>query len=335
MFSPFASIVQLRNALYTLGVLRSYRLPAPVISVGNLTVGGTGKTPLVIAIAQVLSDMGERVCILTRGYGRKSPTSRVVVADGGRILAGAGEAGDEPREMAERLGGAAVIIADPDRASAGRFAAGAYSPTVFILDDGFQHRRLTRDLDIVCVDATEDVFGMRLLPLGKLREPVANIRRAGLIVITRANLVPASGLERLAGRLRAAAPGTEVVTCRNRFTRLRDASSGEECPVERDRVFAFCGLGNPGSFFRQLEDEGYGLLGTHTFRDHHEYSQRDADEICRLASSCGAAALLTTAKDAVKLRSLKFGIPCLYAELSLDFENGADLRGALEKSLRR
>lgn len=334
MFSTlFKSLVQARNAAYTLGLFKSRRLDAPVISVGNITVGGTGKTPVVAHLAKELLEDGEKVCILTRGYGRKSPTKRIVVSDGGSILASAEDAGDEPRELAERLGGKAVIIADPDRVSAGIFATDAFKPTVFLLDDGFQHRKIFRDFDIVCVDATNPFGNGKTLPFGILREPPGNLRRAHTIVITRGNLVTADKLSKLKERISREAPDAELVVTNLEFVDIRELKG--EGRLDRDlRALAFCGLGNPDNFYGLLRQDGFNIVGTHSFKDHHRYSQNDIDNLTVIAKDLDAEALVTTEKDAVKLSSLKVGVPCFAASVQIGFPPNEKLglsRGAAAK----
>lgn len=326
MFSSlFKSLVQARNALYTLGVLGATRLDETVISVGNITVGGTGKTPLVATLAQVLIEDGERVCILTRGYGRKSASKRVVVADGESILASAEEGGDEPREMAERLDGKAFIVADADRVSAAEFATKQFKPTVFILDDGFQHRKILRDLDIVCVDATNPFGNHKTLPFGILREPVSNLRRAQKIVITRSNLVGEAEVESIKRRITDVAPESEIIVTTLNFTGF--TSVGSDGHFDKGgRAFAFCGLGNPENFFLLLKNENINVAGTHSFRDHHRYSQNDLDNITALAKERGAEMLLTTAKDSVKLAGLTHELPCFSAGVEIYFPENEKLR---------
>lgn len=326
MFSSlFKSVVQARNALYTLGVLGSTRLDGTVISVGNITVGGTGKTPLVATLAQMLIEDGERVCILTRGYGRKSPAKRVVVSDGEAILASAEDGGDEPREIAERLDGKAFIVADADRVSAAEFATVQFKPTVFILDDGFQHRKIFRDLDIVCIDATNPFGNCKTLPFGILREPISNLRRAQKIVITRANLVGESEVESIRRRVSEAAPESEIIVTSLRFTDFQ--CIGADAGFEKGaRAFAFCGLGNPENFFSLLKSENINVAGTHSFRDHHRYSQNDLDNMNALARQNRADMLLTTAKDAVKLAGLRHDLPCFAAGVEISFPENEKLR---------
>jgi tetraacyldisaccharide 4'-kinase len=178
-----------RNKFYESGLFGSEKLSAKVISVGNITVGGTGKTPLVAFVAKKLAAKGEKVCILTRGYGRENSNERVLVSDSQKILADVKKSGDEPFELAEKLIGIAAVLADKNRFEAGKWAIENLGITAFVLDDGFQHRQLKRDLDIVCIDATKPFASDKVLPLGELRESLANLKRADAIVITRANLI--------------------------------------------------------------------------------------------------------------------------------------------------
>jgi tetraacyldisaccharide 4'-kinase len=191
----YGRIADIRNMLYEKGVLKSHMLGAKTISIGNITTGGTGKTPLVIYVAEILADAGEKVCILTRGYGRSNPRDRVLVSDGTNVLVDARTGGDEPVELARKLMGKAIIVADVDRVAAAAWAKEKFGITAFVLDDGFQHRRAKRDLDIVCVDATNPWGGSRMLPAGSLREPLKNLARSDAIVVTRSDIV-LIGIER-------------------------------------------------------------------------------------------------------------------------------------------
>ncbi len=182
----YGAVMGARTALYQRGLLRVHEVGAPVLSVGNITTGGTGKTPVVEWLARAVARRGKRVCILTRGYGRADERQRVVVSNCEALLADAREGGDEPRLLAESLIGVAAVLSDADRVAAARWALANLHSEVFILDDGFQHLRIARDLDIVMVDATNPFGGGRLLPRGRLREPIAGLARADLLVITRA-----------------------------------------------------------------------------------------------------------------------------------------------------
>jgi tetraacyldisaccharide 4'-kinase len=282
----YGKIANIRNALYDRGTFRSYNLGAKTISIGNITAGGTGKTPLVAYVAEILAGAGESVCILTRGYGRES-TGRVLVSDGSKVLVDARTGGDEPVELGLKTIGNAIVVADADRVAAAAWAKEEFGITAFILDDGFQHRRARRDLDIVCVDAM-DPFGSSNT---FLREPFDNLRRADAIVLTRSNLV--SETSSIESRIAEFAPSASLFRGAS-IIQLETAAP----------VYAFCGLGNPESFFESLRQTGYQLKGTATFPDHHKYTRRDMDSLERSAKAAGAEFLLTTAKDAMKLKDL-------------------------------
>jgi tetraacyldisaccharide 4'-kinase len=313
MFRPaiwlYGRINDIRNSLYDRGIFRSHSLGARTISVGNITMGGTGKTPLVAYVAEILSDAGQNVCVLTRGYGRET-RGRVLVSDGEQVLADARAAGDEPVELAQKLLGKSIVVADADRVSAAAWALTKFPITAFVLDDAFQHRRAKRDLDIVCVDATN--------PFGKiLREPKKNLRRAGAIVITRSDLVPRT--EPLLNDLRALAPEVPIFKALSKLKSLDHAKN----------VLPFCGIGNPEAFFAMLANAGYSMPAKRVFPDHHRYSQSDVDKIVSEARSAGCEILITTAKDAAKLKSVHFEIPLTVAEIDVVIEDDEEFRKLL------
>jgi tetraacyldisaccharide 4'-kinase len=318
----YSTLMRMRNACFDAGILRSRRLPVPTISVGNITVGGTGKTPMVTKIAEMLIAAGEKPCILTRGYGRADVTRRVVVSDGENILAEADEGGDEPFEMAKRLGGKVVVIADRNRMAAGEWAVREFGVTVAILDDGFQHRRVARDLDIVCVDATDPFGNGRTLPSGKLRESLSSLKRADLLVLTRSNLVSQTELERLEEKVRHHSEKTEMLRSSNHTADIveiggflgGDGDSSDFGDFRNKNAFLFCALGNPQSFLTQMKEEGLKIVGKRFLRDHSGYDQKIVTEIEGKASAGGAAFLITTPKDAVKLREVSISLPCFVVE---------------------
>ena len=336
--NPFASLIlpplsaiysvvtRARMTGYRRGWFSVAKLSAPVISIGNLTTGGTGKTPLVewVCIA-VVRETGKRACVLTRGYGRANPQSQVVVSDGNKLLASEREAGDEPYLLAKNLLGIAAVVSNPDRAAAGKWAIKNLGSEVFVLDDGFQHLRLSRDLDIVTVDASNPWGGGSLLPYGRLREPRAGLSRADCIVVTRTEQVEdlvslSESVQRLAGAI-------PVFTSRMTTSGIRRLN-GESVDNESllgQPVAAFCGVGNPESFFKQLRQEGYEPVFTRAFADHHNYNQADLNRLTKEAKDHGASGLITTAKDALKLASLEIELPCYVLEIKISIADDARL----------
>jgi tetraacyldisaccharide 4''-kinase len=309
-----------RNAFYDRGIFKTEPLGARTISVGNLTTGGTGKTPMVALVARLLADSGEKVCILTRGYGRKRPADSVLVSDGQTVLCDARTGRHEPVELAFKLIGKAAIIADRDRVSAAQRAHDELGPTVFVLDDAFQHRRAERNIDIVCIDATNPWGNGEILPAGTLRERTQNIDRADAVVITRTDLV--KNVARIEDEVRRLHPESLIFRSSNKISRIveiREFLGGTESgstSIENDPpYFAFCGLGNPSNFFRQLEMLGVKLAGRKTFADHHFYDPEDISEIEKKARGLDAECLITTVKDAVRLTDVKISMPCYVAEI--------------------
>lgn len=309
----YSAITRARLAAYRRGLLSVSKLPVPVISVGNLTTGGTGKTPLVEWICRKIAEDGRRVCILTRGYGRVNPKSQLVVSNGTQILTDEPAAGDEPFLLAQNLLGLAAVICNPNRVAAGEWAIKNLGTEVFVLDDGFQHLRLERDLNIAVMDATDPWGGGALLPQGRLREPIKGLSRADCIVLTRTDQI--ANLNSLRDAVQEKAGAVPILSSRMRTTRLQSLS-GEVAPL-RQPVAAFCGVGNPESFFSYLRRAEYDLVFTRAFADHHRYKQADVDGVAREAQARGAVSLITTAKDATKLRSLRLPIPCYVLEIEI------------------
>lgn len=344
--AAYGALVRARLALYRAGALGTHRMAVPVISVGNITAGGTGKTPLVEWVARALAREGLKPCVLTRGYGREGGRGRVVVSDGERLLAGARAGGDEPRLLAEKLLGAAAVVSDADRVAAGLWAVRNVGAEVFVLDDGFQHLRLARDLDLVTVDGAAPWGGGHLLPRGRLREPPGGLARADCIVITRAELARDLGAVRDEAK-RLSGGRAVVLAARVRTTGMRrlapaaagDARGGTEDELEnaalRRPVGAFCGVGNPGAFFSHLRNDGQHVVYERAFADHHAYTQSDVDAVTRGAVRGGARALLTTAKDAVKLRDFVFALPVYVVEITFEFDNEDRLLGLVRAAVVR
>jgi len=290
----------LRNTLYDRGVLASRRLEQPVVSVGNLSAGGSGKTPFVIALGELLQARGIRFDVLSRGYCRKTRGVLVVEKDGN-----AAGFGDEPLLIARRLG--VPVIVGESRYAAGRVAERKFQQQLHILDDGFQHRSLARDFDIVLM--TERDFDDRLLPLGRLREPLSSLQRADAIVL------PAG----LAADLPA----------------LRQKPVWR---IERELVLpnlpatpiVFCGIARPQQFFAQVRAAGITPAAEIEFRDHHAYDKRDIERLLAMCGKLGAGGFLTTEKDAVNLGSLQADLqPFAIAALSLTLDHPTDVVDAI------
>lgn len=281
---------------------RAARLPVPVVSVGNLHWGGSGKTPLVAAIAQHLRDRGRHVAILSRGYGRHATRkSEILIASAGAgPLLGPRSIGDEPALLAGTLPGVAVVVG-ADRAAAGRHALERLEPRpdLFLLDDGFSHLRLARDLDILAFPAADPFGGGRLAPAGRLREPLAASRRAHGVVLT--------GVEDLGDRGSQLADALGPYGFRGAGFASRTLAGPVVGPNEASlptgaRVVAAAAIGRPEAFFETVVGLGFEIAARATFRDHHAYSDEDVAALDRQVETTGAVALLTTSKDAVKLR---------------------------------
>jgi tetraacyldisaccharide 4'-kinase len=316
--------VRIRNGLYRRGTLRPNEVGAPVISVGNLTTGGTGKTPLVELLASQMAADGHRVCVLTRGYGRHSG-GRVVVSDNDGVRSHVNEAGDEPFLLAESLRGRAAVICDKNRVAAARWAIENLGSEIFILDDAFQHQQIQRAVNILIIDATNPFGNRRLFPAGILREPITEAVRADCFVITRAN---ESGEQaHLREYIQGIARSAPIFTSHIELAEVHSLDGKHSVENLTDRkvaVAAFCGIGNPHSFFALLRREGVDVIYRREFRDHCSYTQTDVDRIVRDASAHGAHALVTTTKDAVKLRELRFEIPCYVVDISMQIEEAEE-----------
>lgn len=329
----YSKIIGARNVLYDRGLFETFDLGARTISIGNITAGGTGKTPLVAYVAEFLAASGEKVCILTRGYGRINANKRILVSDGEQILADPQTAGDEPFELAQKLLGKAIVIADADRVAAAEWAKRKFGVTVFILDDAFQHRKVRRDVDIVCIDATEPFGGGKMLPTGRLREPIKNLKRADIVVITRANL--REDISDLRSEISEVNTDAAIFAAKNDIANITELEEFQaktqnvQPAVNTKPALAFCGIGNPENFFEQLRQEKFSVIASETFRDHHFYTQQDIVDIERLARENGAEILMTTAKDAVKLSDLKFEIPCYVVEIEMRFDDPETFRAML------
>jgi tetraacyldisaccharide 4'-kinase len=296
--AAYGRVLETRARLYRSGALASERVSAPVISVGNLTFGGTGKTPFVEFLARRFLFEGRRPAVVSRGYGRSSK-GVVVVSEGEGPRVGPEEGGDEPVAIARRVPGVSVVVGET-RADAAR-AAIARGADLILLDDGFQHLALRRDVDLLLVDAADPFGGGRLPPDGRLREPLSAIARADAVVFTRIDRgePPAGALAEIARRN----PRAPVFTARIRSAGLCDerGSPVASSLLAARRFVAVCGIANPGRFAQSIRELDLTAEEILTFPDHHAYRRRDLEAIRRAADASGGAWILTTEKDAVKL----------------------------------
>ncbi len=290
-----------RKGLYAAGVLPKKRLKAKVVCIGNLTTGGTGKTPAVLLAAHTLRQRGHNVAVLSRGYGRSAAGKDVTVLLDGRE-ADWRTCGDEPWMIHQSLAGQGVpVLVCKDRAKSGEIAVDMYDSRVIILDDGFQHLRLHRDLDVVLINARDPFGGGRLLPLGDLREPVSALRRAHMVVITHADRVTAPELADLRERIESLHPGVPVLESAHKPDHLLDVRTEQKLPLTHLKgkaVTALSGLGDPLSFEASLEDLGARLAQKWRYPDHHAYTARDLKSVQGLR---GDLPLVTTLKDFTRL----------------------------------
>ncbi|MFB3893206.1 MAG: tetraacyldisaccharide 4'-kinase [Phycisphaerae bacterium] len=314
---PYACAMRARRWAYRAGLARSKRAGVPVICVGNITTGGTGKTPMVAWLVAQLKGMGRRPAVLTRGYK----------AIGGK---------SDEAELLKMLCGVPVIV-NADRVAGAREAVAAGADAL-VMDDGFQHCRLARDLDIILIDATNPFGYGRCLPRGMLREPLGAMREAGAVVITRGDLISADELRGARSRLATLAPRASIHVAVHRPTSLRDADgmAVDMRAISSRVVFAFCGLGNPAAFFSTLERMGATLAGTLALDDHAAYTAQVVERIRREARVCGANVLVTTQKDFAKLAMTKMDLPLWQLAIEMEVVDGkedllARVRAALER----
>lgn len=321
---PYAIVVRVRSWMYDRRLGKIVHLAKPVISVGNITTGGTGKTPVVRWLLEKFSDEGFRPAVLMRGYRSSGGQSDE------QVLLSSSAASD--RDSPQRL-----VIAEPDRARGAAKALAIQADTnLFILDDAMQHRRVHRDFELVLINAA-DPFGFgHLLPRGLLREPLSGLKRADAFVITHAEQADEQTVQRIRQELQKYNAAAPVYRAEHVITGFaHEGELLEPRAIRGKRVFLFCGIGHPESFAAQVQDMGAEIVGRRWFPDHYGYAARDLDEVVAKASAGGAEVLLTTAKDWVKLRKLgRPAMPPIWrAELEIDFSgnDAAELWGEIKK----
>ncbi len=289
-------MLYVRNWCYDSGIFHSERIPVPVIAVGNITAGGTGKTPFVEYLLQRLLQRGKRIAVVSRGY-KRSTRGTFIVSDGIKKYGSANQAGDEPMQLALKFPDVAVVV-DENRVR-GSFAAIQQSkPDVIILDDGFQHRAIERDCNILMIDGTISLSGMRMIPAGKRREPLSSLRRADMTVVSRTTI--SSDLKKLVSRYSSA----PMASVRFRPKKLVEIVSHRLCEFsefQHQRCLTFCGIGNPESFAATLSETGLTSVEVMRFPDHHNYSIEDIHNIKHKALENEVSMIITTEKDAVRI----------------------------------
>ena len=338
-----AGALVMLSVLYGIGALaslwlrslRPVRSTVPVISVGNMVAGGAGKTPLTVYLARVLASQGRSVAVVSRGYGRRS-RGVVVVSRGDGPLVKWHKAGDEPFMMALLTKGVSIVVSESRRKGV-RHAVEELGADVILLDDAFQHVQLARDLDIVAVDAASPVGNGHLLPGGPLREHPTGIGRAGVLVATRCDR--ADGGARVAGALGPLAPSAPLVETRMKPVEFWDVGTGETVKADglRERsCMALSSIADPSDFERTLKKLRMNVVGRLALPDHHDYSGDDVDVVVEAAREVGADTILTTEKDAVRLRPWRSRMPLVALGIELEVTSGKELlMKALEEALSR
>lgn len=298
-------VVELRNFFYKIGLLRKVKLDATVISVGNLTTGGTGKTPFTAELAKVCMRLQKRVAIVSRGYGGSLPLEEIsVISNGDEVFYGAKEAGDEPFWLANEAKGV-IVITSKNRVEASRLAIKEFGADVIILDDGYQHQKLDRDLNLLLVDGQNKFGNEDILPLGPLREPIRQVNRADKIVLVNKYPYNEQSVKdcRAYARFLIKNYDKEVFSCHivtGGFVHYKY----NRAVLEPQNVYAFTGVAQPESFFDCIRAFGHDILVGEVFDDHHSYSLKDIENISQNFKSSGAQCILTTQKDFVKIEPL-------------------------------
>jgi tetraacyldisaccharide 4'-kinase len=314
-------VVRLRNFLYSNGWLKTHTSDVPVISIGNITVGGTGKTPLVIWLYNLLQERNIHCAILTRGYKATQNYE------------------DEPAILAKSCPEARVVV-NPDRVTGAAEAVNDFDAKLLIMDDGFQHRRLARDLDIVAIDATCPFGYGKILPAGLLREPVASLKRADAAVITRCDQRTEAQLAQLEKELQRINP--DMIIAKSIHKPICAKSMvGKEISIEElkgKKIFAFCGIGNPDAFLDTIKGLGANLVGSKVYNDHYRYGDECLVDIYEQARQLKANLILTTQKDwfsaQYAIRNTQYEIPFAYLAVELKFTAGGDkLKELIEDAL--
>lgn len=334
----FAAAVAVRSFLYKTGLLRRFPLGVQVVSIGNVTAGGTGKTPVTELFARALSAEGRKVAILSRGYRRKeAPWWRrafahvmeppLVVSDGRRVLLDSATGGDEPYMLASNLPGVAVVV-DRDRVKAGRYAVKRLGCDTIVLDDGFQYQKLKHSIEVVLVDSTNPFGNGRMLPRGILREPARHAKRADLVFLTKCS----GDVSAVRAQIRKFNTKADIVECSHSPKSLKDVWSREELPLswlDGKTVCTLSGIASPKGFENSLRKMGSRVVWCERYADHHRYDPSEILYALNRSADMGADALVTTEKDAVRFPRFETApVKCLYLRIAIEMLSG-------EESFRR
>ncbi|NTW49656.1 MAG: tetraacyldisaccharide 4'-kinase [Chlorobiales bacterium] len=328
----YGAVIRLRNRLFETGIFKSWQSPVPVVSIGNISAGGAGKTPFSDWIVKYYLSQGKRVAIVSRGYKRET-SGGVLVSDGKRIFVSSREAGDEPMMLAQKNPAAIVVVSEKRRDGIeeilSRFADAL--PDVIVLDDAYQHRQVARDLNLLVIHAEKSPFSDALLPLGRLREPLREISRADMVLLSK--ISPRANVPEL---LKNLAPfGKPVVKSRIKIVGLRSFFSDALIPLGdpslQTSAFAFSGIADPKNFMETLEQAGLFVAHYKHFSDHYTYTEKDIDLVTEEVVQHKLNLIVTTEKDYHRLKSsdalfLKLQQhPCFYIEIEFEVFEGAQL----------
>ncbi len=316
----YALGIVLWNMLFDWNILRTGRVNVPVISVGNITTGGTGKTPVVESIARLMEEQKLRCAIVSRGY-RRATRGLVEVSDGTKVKASSQDAGDEAYQLATRLPGTIVVV-DEDRLRGAQHAV-RLGASVVVLDDGFQHRRLHRDLDVVCMDISHSAFTMPMLPAGHRRDTLSSLKRADVVLFNKASTL--EDLDKLRNTLSRYSKA-KVFTSQYKvvsFRRAKTRFSVDLAGVKGKQAVAFCGIGQPDSFRKSLEGLGLRVNSLMAFGDHHPYTDVDLRSVVSEQERVKAEYIVTTEKDVARLASNRFigDHPVFYIEMEMKIDH--------------
>lgn len=330
----FLSVVSIRYLLYKTGLLRRYPLGIQVISIGNVTAGGTGKTPVTEIFARTLAAQGRKVAILSRGYRRKEAplwqrifsqvvNPPLVVSDGKHVLLDSETGGDEPYMLASNLPGVAVVV-DRNRVKAGRYAINRLGCDTIILDDGFQYQKLKHSIEVVLVDSTNPFGNGNMLPRGILREPAKNLKRADIIFLTKCR----GDVSDVKDEIRKYNTTAEIVECNHTPKVLKDVWSREEYPLDWLKGKTLCtlsGIASPKGFENSLRHLGSKVVWCERYADHHRYAASEILYALNRSADMDADALVTTEKDAVRFPRFETSpVKCLYLRIAIEILSGAE-----------